>query len=75
VDPAPSRVLARHWPDVPNLGDITAVDWRTVEPVDVLTGGTPCQDVSHAGQRRGMRPGTDIRAWWPACAHWTPDAP
>lgn len=53
-DKAPSKILAHHWPDVPNLGDITAVDWATVEPVDVLTGGFPCQDVSHAGRRAGL---------------------
>ena len=53
-DKAPSRILAHHWPGVPNLGDITTVDWSTVEPVDVLTGGFPCQDVSHAGRRAGL---------------------
>lgn len=53
-DKAPSKILAHHWPDVPNLGDITTVDWATVEPVDVLTGGFPCQDVSHAGRRAGL---------------------
>jgi DNA (cytosine-5)-methyltransferase 1 len=54
VDPAPARILAHHWPDTPNLGDITAVDWTTVEPIDILTGGFPCQDVSHAGRRAGL---------------------
>jgi DNA (cytosine-5)-methyltransferase 1 len=54
VDPAPARILAHHWPDVPNLGDITTVDWTRVEPIDVLTGGFPCQDVSHAGRRAGL---------------------
>jgi DNA (cytosine-5)-methyltransferase 1 len=62
-DTAASRVLAHHWPDVPNLGDITAVDWSTVEPVDVLTGGFPCQDVSHAGRRAGLGPGTRTGLW------------
>ena len=54
VDAAPSKILAHHWPDVPNLGDITTVDWTTVEPIDILTGGFPCQDVSHAGRRAGL---------------------
>jgi DNA (cytosine-5)-methyltransferase 1 len=62
-DAAPSKILAHHWPDVPNLGDITAVDWADVEPVDVLTGGSPCQDVSAAGRRAGMRPGTRSGLW------------
>ena len=53
-DSAAVRVLARHWPDVPNLGDITAVDWLRVEPVDVLAGGFPCTDISNAGRREGI---------------------
>ena len=61
-DKHPSAVLARHWPDVPNYGDITAVDWAAVEPVDILTGGFPCQDLSVAGKRAGLRPGTPLRA-------------
>ena len=36
-----ARVFAHHWPDAPNLGDITAIDWNDVEPVDVLCGGFP----------------------------------
>lgn len=36
-DPAPAAVLAHHYPEVPNLGDIKAVDWSAVEPVAVLT--------------------------------------
>lgn len=62
-DPAASRVLAYRWPGVPNLGDVTVVDWTAVEPVDVLAGSTPCQDVSHAGARRGMRVGTRSGLW------------
>ena len=54
IDPHASRVLAHHWPDVPNLGDLTAVDWGRVEPVDVLTAGYPCQPLSLAGPRTGM---------------------
>ncbi|WP_437089656.1 hypothetical protein [Streptomyces sp. enrichment culture] len=43
VDPNASRILARHWPGVPNLGDITAVDWSTAHRVCVLTAGFPCE--------------------------------
>lgn len=64
-DPAASRVLARRFPVVPNLGDITTVDWSRVEPVAVLTAGWPCQPWSAAGQRRGIE---DERALWPEVA-------
>ena len=47
-------VLARRWPDVTNLGDIRAVDWTAVAPVDLLTAGFPCQDISNAGKRAGI---------------------
>ena len=53
-EPGPSRILAHHYPDAPNLGDITRINWSSVDPVDILTGGFPCQDVSHAGRRAGM---------------------
>jgi DNA (cytosine-5)-methyltransferase 1 len=39
---------------VPNLGDITRLDWAAVPAVDVLTAGFPCQDISHAGRRAGI---------------------
>jgi len=62
-DPAPSRVMAEHWPDVPNLGDITKIDWSTVPPVDIIDGGSPCQDLSAAGKRAGMTDGTRSNLW------------
>ncbi|WP_240606907.1 DNA cytosine methyltransferase [Microbacterium sp. Gd 4-13] len=58
-----ARVFAHHWPDAPNLGDITTIDWSTVEPVDVLCGGFPCQDVSTVGKRAGLAPGTRSGLW------------
>lgn len=62
-DDAPSRILAHHWPEVPNYGDVTTTDWASVEPVDILTGGFPCQDVSLAGLRRGLKAGTRSGLW------------
>ncbi|MCP3785197.1 DNA cytosine methyltransferase [Micromonospora sp. A3M-1-15] len=47
-------VLAHHWPEVPNLGDIRTIDWTRVRHVDVLTTGFPCQDISNAGKRAGI---------------------
>lgn len=60
---APSKVLAHHWPGVPNFRDVTQVDWESVEPVDIITGGFPCQDVSSAGKRAGMVEGTRSNLW------------
>jgi len=62
-DKAASKVLAHRWPGVPNLGDITTVDWTAVEPVDVLCGGFPCTDVSAAGKRAGIAEGTRSGLW------------
>lgn len=60
---APARILAHHYPDTKNLGDITAIDWATVEPVNWLTGGFPCTDVSVAGAQAGMVAGTRSGLW------------
>lgn len=64
---AAARIMAHHHPGVPNLGDITQIDWRAVPPVDVLTGGSPCQDVSTSGKRVGMRAGTRSGLWASMC--------
>jgi DNA (cytosine-5)-methyltransferase 1 len=66
-DVVPSKILAHHWPDVPNYGDVTKVDWASVPPVDVITGGSPCQDLSHAGKRAGMKAGTRSGLWASMC--------
>ena len=60
---APSKILAHHWPDVPNHHDVTTIDWSEVEPVDIITGGSPCQDLSSAGKRAGMTEGTRSNLW------------
>ncbi len=62
IEPAACKVLAAHYPDVPNLGDITKIDWTSVPPVDILTGGYPCQPFSVAGNRKGSK---DVRHLWP----------
>ena len=62
-DKAPAKVMAHHHPNVPNLWDVTKVDWSAVEPVDIITGGSPCQDLSHAGKRAGMTEGTRSNLW------------
>jgi DNA (cytosine-5)-methyltransferase 1 len=62
-----SIVMAARWPGVPNLGDLTAVEWERLERVDVLVAGYPCQGESLAGKRLGA---DDERWIWPhiACA-------
>jgi DNA (cytosine-5)-methyltransferase 1 len=62
IEPAACRVLEAHHPGVPNLGDITKINWDEVEPVDVITGGYPCQPFSTAGHRKGRN---DERHLWP----------
>jgi DNA (cytosine-5)-methyltransferase 1 len=62
VDPDAATVLRHRFPAVRNLGDITATDWNTVPPVDVLTAGYPCQPLSTAGRRKGEE---DARWIWP----------
>lgn len=64
-DPFCQRVLAKHWPDVPRYGDITAVDWSGVERVDLLAGGFPCQPISVAGKQQAQ---DDERWLWPEFA-------
>ncbi len=63
IEPGPCRLAATRWPDTPNLGDITNVNWDAVEPVDIICGGSPCQDLSVAGKRAGMAPGTRSGLW------------
>ncbi len=58
-----AAVLARHWPDVPNLGDVTALDWAKVPPVDLVSAGWPCQDISYAGPGAGITEGTRSGLW------------
>lgn len=58
-----SKVLEARFPGVPNLGDLTKIDWSQVEPVEVMSGGTPCQDLSLAGKRAGMKSGTRSGLW------------
>ena len=58
IEKFPAAVLAHHYPDVPNLGDVTKITKQDVErlgPIDLVCGGFPCQDLSVAGQRKGLK--------------------
>jgi len=58
LDAFPSAVLAHHYPSTPNLGDITKIteqDIIALGPIDLVVGGFPCQDLSIAGQRKGLK--------------------
>lgn len=54
IDPYASAVLRKHWPEVPNHGDIRSIRAGTVELPDLICGGFPCQDISVAGAGAGI---------------------
>lgn len=62
-DKHPSTLLAQRFPGIPNLGDLTKIDWAALPEIDILTGGYPCQPFSHAGKRLGEH---DSRHLWPS---------
>jgi len=53
-DPHCQQTLAHHWPNVPRWGDVSDVNGAELPPVDVITFGSPCQDLSVAGKRAGL---------------------
>ncbi|MGW5178234.1 DNA cytosine methyltransferase [Streptomyces sp. NPDC004082] len=64
-DPYAAAVYAARHPGIPNLGDITTVDWRTVRELyrpDVVAAGFPCRDISNAGRKDGIH-GQWSRVW------------
>lgn len=65
VAPGAVRTMEHREPGAPNLGDVKAVDWSSVEPVDLVAAGYPCQPFSNAGKRRGI---DDERHLWPYVA-------
>ena len=61
VDPGGRQVMAHHDPDATDIGDLTRLEWDSLDPVDVVTAGFPCQPVSTAGKRQGLE---DERWLW-----------
>lgn len=62
IKPAANALLAHHYPHIPNLGDMRAVDYSALAPADLLLGSWPCQPHSSAGKRLGE---ADLRDLWP----------
>lgn len=58
-----SSVLKCRWPDVPNYGDITRIDWSRLERVDLICGGFPCQDISSVSVKRSGLQGEHSGLW------------
>ena len=54
IEKFPSKVLAHHYPHVPNLGDMTNFKEWEIGSIDLFVGGTPCQSFSVAGLRKGL---------------------
>ena len=55
IEPFPSAVLSKHYPNIPNMGDMTKYkEWNLNGTVELLVGGTPCQSFSVAGLRKGI---------------------
>lgn len=63
VEPGPLKILNHRYPHATQLGDITKIEWTTIQSVDIIAGGSPCQDLSLAGKRKGMRNGTRSGLW------------
>ncbi|RLG37695.1 MAG: DNA (cytosine-5-)-methyltransferase [Candidatus Alkanophagales archaeon] len=55
IDPFCQKVLAKHWPSVTRYEDVKECGKHNLEPVDLICGGFPCIDVSHAGKKAGLR--------------------
>ena len=54
LEPFPIRVTAKHFPEMLHLGDINKINGADIPPVDIITGGFPCQNLSTAGKRAGL---------------------
>ena len=57
IEPYPMRVTAARFPNMKQLGDVTKVNGAEIEPVDIITFGSPCQDLSVAGKQAGIHEG------------------
>ncbi len=65
-NPFCQRVLKQHWPDATIYDDVCSVGKHNLEPVDILCGGFPCQDISIAGAKGGIN-ASRSGLWWEMC--------
>src|ERR1700678_1941479 len=63
IDPYCQRVLAKQFPDAERFDDVRTVGRHNLKPVDIISGGFPCQDISTAGKRAGIAEGTRSGLW------------
>lgn len=54
IEKIPTSITKRHFPNMKHYGDITQINGAEIEPVDIIVGGSPCQDLSVAGKRAGL---------------------
>ena len=57
IEPFPIRVTKARFPGMKHLGDVTKINGAEIEPVDIITFGSPCQDLSVAGKQAGIHEG------------------
>lgn len=57
IEPYPIRVTKKNFPQMKHVGDVTKIKGDEIEPVDIITFGSPCQDLSVAGKRAGIHEG------------------
>ena len=55
IEEYPIRVTKKNFPNMKHLGDITKINGAEIEPVDIICGGSPCQGLSVAGVKRGLK--------------------
>jgi DNA (cytosine-5)-methyltransferase 1 len=58
-----STILAARYPGIPNLSDLTQLDWNKVPPIDIICAGFPCQDISFSGKGLGIEKGERSGIW------------
>ena len=54
IEPFPIRVTSKRFPDMKHLGDISKINGAAIPPADIITFGSPCEDLSIAGKRNGL---------------------